>query len=140
MLGEIDNVRLIFAQGRVHLYERHSARDVTAVVRVLAEAGIKQLILTNAAGSANPKFTPGSWMMITDQINLTGTTPLLGEAEFVDLNEAYSPDLRKRFAEAARKIDMVLHEGIYVGVLGPQYETPAEVRMLQKTRIGKNKC
>ncbi len=71
-------------------------------------------------------------MMITDQINLTGTTPLLGEPEFVDLNEAYSPDLRKRFAEAARKIDMVLHEGIYAGVLGPQYETPAEVRMLQK--------
>jgi len=132
VLGEISEKHVIFAQGRVHLYEGFSARDVTAVVRLLAEAGIKQLILTNAAGSANPKFAPGSWMIITDHINLTGTTPLLGAPQFVDLSEAYSPNLRKRFAEAARKIDMLLHEGVYAGLLGPQYETPAEVRMLQK--------
>lgn len=132
VLGKIDNVRVLFAQGRVHLYEGHSARDVTAIVRILAEAGIKQLILTNAAGALNPKFKPGDWMMITDHINLTGTTPLFGAPEFVDLSEAYSPDLRKRFAKAARKIDMVLHEGVYAGLLGPQYETPAEVLMLQK--------
>jgi purine-nucleoside phosphorylase len=132
VLGEISAKHVIFTQGRVHLYEGHSARDVTAVVRILAEAGIKQLILTNAAGAANPNFAPGSWMMITDQINLTGTTPLLGAPQFVDLSEAYSPDLRKRFAEAAGKIDMLLHEGVYAGLLGPQYETPAEVRMLQK--------
>jgi purine-nucleoside phosphorylase len=74
VLGDIDNVRVILAQGRVHLYEGFSAREVTSIVRVLAEAGIKQLILTNAAGSANRKFAPGSWM-ITDHINLTGTTP-----------------------------------------------------------------
>jgi purine-nucleoside phosphorylase len=132
VLDEISGKHVIFAQGRVHLYEGHSARDVTAVVRILAEAGIKQLILTNATGSANPKFAPGSWMMITDQINLTGTTPLLGAPNFVDLTDAYSPSLRKRFAEAARKIDMLLYEGVYAGLLGPQYETPAEVRMLQK--------
>ncbi len=132
MLGDIDNMRVIFAQGRVHLYEGFSAREVTSIVRVLAEAGIKQLILTNAAGSANRKFAPGSWMMITDHINLTGTTTLLGEPEFIDLSEAYSPDLGKRFAEAARKTGMLLHEGVYAGLLGPQYETPAEVRMLQK--------
>jgi purine-nucleoside phosphorylase len=148
VLGEISEQHVVFAEGRVHLYEGHSVRDVTAIVRILAEAGITQLIITNAAGSANPKFAPGSWMMITDHINLTGTSPLVGTSrcdvrsaqradptqtpEFVDLSEAYSSNLRKRFAEAAHKIDMVLHEGVYTGLLGPQYETPAEVRMMQK--------
>ncbi len=131
-LGQIDRRPIIFAQGRVHLYEGFSGREVTAGVRLLAEAGIKQLIVTNAAGSLNFKFTPGNWMMITDHINLTGTTPLLGAPQFIDLTEAYSAKLRKRFADAARKIDMVLHEGVYAALLGPQYETPAEVRMLQK--------
>src|SRR5437868_13293106 len=79
VLGEIEKTKIIFAQGRVHLYEGHSARDVTSIVRVLAEAGIKQLIITNAAGSLNPKFKPGEWMMITDHLNLTGTSPLIGD-------------------------------------------------------------
>ena|ERR1043166_2924038 len=130
--GAANNQRMIFAQGRVHLYEGYSAREVTSIVRVLAEAGIKQLILTNAAGALNPKFKPGEWMMVTDHINLTGTTPLIGSAEFVDLSDAYSPRLREKFRTVARKIDMILHEGVYTGVLGPQYETPAEVRRLQK--------
>ncbi|MEP6602417.1 MAG: purine-nucleoside phosphorylase [Spartobacteria bacterium] len=132
VLGKIDKVNVIFAQGRVHLYEGFSGRDVTAGVRLLAEVGIKKLILTNAAGSLNPKFSPGEWMMITDHVNLTGTTPLLGSAQFVDLTEVYSAQARKHFADAARKIDIVLHEGVYASLLGPQYETPAEVRMLQK--------
>ncbi len=146
VLGKIEKTKVIFAQGRVHLYEGHSAREVTSIVRVLAEAGIKQLILTNAAGSLNPKFKSGDWMMITDHINLTGTSPLIGSASpartsveaavpggrFVDLTDAYSPRLREKFRDAARKIDMVLDEGVYAGALGPQYETPAEVRMLQK--------
>jgi purine-nucleoside phosphorylase len=137
VLGRIGNRKTIFAQGRVHLYEGFSAREVTSIVRVLAESGIKQLILTNAAGAVNPKFKPGEWMMITDHINLTGTSPLVGEAAspartFVDLTDAYSPRLCEKFRSAARKIDMVLHEGIYAGALGPQYETPAEVRMLQQ--------
>jgi purine-nucleoside phosphorylase len=132
VLGEINNVHVIFAQGRVHLYEGFSARDLTAGVRVLADAGVKNLIVTNAAGSANPKFAPGAWMMITDHINLTGTSPLLGAPDFIDLSDAYSPQLRERFVGAAGKIDTVLHEGVYAGLLGPQYETPAEVRMLQK--------
>jgi purine-nucleoside phosphorylase len=131
-LGKIDNERVIFAQGRVHLYEGHSAHDVAAGVRLLGSAGVKKLILTNAAGALNPKFSPGEWMMITDHINLTGTNPLLGAPQFVDLTEVYSSRLRDRFADAARKIDIVLREGIYASVLGPQYETPAEVRMLQK--------
>jgi purine-nucleoside phosphorylase len=132
VFGAINETRVIFAQGRVHLYEGLSGRDVTATTRILAEAGIKTLIVTNAAGSANPKFTPGSWMMITDHINLTGTSPLLGTSTFVDLTTAYSMRWRERFASAARKISMPLNEGIYAGSLGPQYETPAEVRMLQK--------
>src|SRR2546421_8425797 len=96
VLGEIENTKIIFAQGRVHLYEGHSARDVTSIVRVLAEAGIKQFIVTNAAGAVNPKFKPGDWMIITDHINLTGTSPLIGSANFVDLTEAYSPRLREK--------------------------------------------
>lgn len=131
ILDEIGNNLVVYAQGRVHLYEGHSARDVTAGVRFLARAGIERLILTNAAGSVNPDFSPGSWMMITDHLNLTGSTPLLGGAEFVDLSDAYSAKWRKRFAAAAQSQDLTLHQGIYAGVLGPQYETPAEVRMLR---------
>jgi len=84
VLGEIEKTRIIFAQGRVHLYEGYSPREVTSIVRVLAEAGIKQLIVTNAAGAVNPKFKPGEWMMITDHINLTGTSPLVRSARCAD--------------------------------------------------------
>jgi len=143
VLGEIEETGIIFAQGRVHLYEGHSAREVTSIVRVLAEAGIKRLIITNAAGSLNPRFKPGQWMMITDHINLTGASPLMlwrqasspaisGEPNFLDITGAYSPRLREKFRASAKKVDMVLHEGVYAGLTGPQYETPAEVRMLQK--------
>ena len=131
VLGQIGEERVVFAQGRVHLYEGHSARDVAAGVRFLARAGIERLILTNAAGAVNPAFAPGSWMMITDHLNLTGSTPLLGEKEFIDLSDAYSPAWRARFATAARAGKMELQEGVYAGLLGPQYETPAEVRMLR---------
>jgi purine-nucleoside phosphorylase len=131
VLDEIGETRVVFAQGRVHLYEGHSAREVTAGVRFLARAGIEKLILTNAAGSVNPDFAPGSWMMITDQLNFTGTTPLLGGTEFVDMTGAYSPAWRERFARAARAQNLTLHQGIYAGVLGPEYETPAEVKMLR---------
>jgi purine-nucleoside phosphorylase len=78
VLGKIDNRRTIFAQGRVHLYEGFSAREVTALVRVLARAEVKQLVITNAAGAIKPRFKPGQWMMITDHINLTGASPLVG--------------------------------------------------------------
>jgi purine-nucleoside phosphorylase len=132
VLGEIEKKQVIFAQGRVHLYEGLTGKDVTAATRILADAGIKTLIVTNAAGSANPKFVPGSWMMIKDHINLTGASPLVGAPSFIDLTTAYSAQLRERFANAARKIGLVLNEGVYAGLLGPQYETPAEVRMLQK--------
>jgi purine-nucleoside phosphorylase len=131
VLAEINGRKVVFAQGRAHLYEGHSAQVVTAGVRFLGRAGLKQLIVTNAAGSANPEFAPGSWMMITDQLNLTGTSPLVGRAEFIDMTVAYSARLRERFAGVARSIGLELREGVYAGLLGPQYETPAEVRMLR---------
>jgi purine-nucleoside phosphorylase len=131
ILGTIGKTAVIFAQGRVHLYEGHSAVGVTAGVRLLATAGINRLILTNAAGAVNENFPPGSWMMISDHLNLTGATPLLGAAQFLDLTEIYSKKWRARFRSAAQGEGIGLHEGVYAGLLGPQYETPAEVRMLR---------
>ena len=132
VLGKIGAASIIFAQGRVHLYEGHTARQITAGIRALAAAGVKRIILTNAAGVANQAFSPGSWMMIADHLNLTGTTPLLGSAQFVDLTEVYSKKWREDFNKAAKAEGIVLHEGVYAGLLGPQYETPAEVRMLRQ--------
>jgi len=132
VLGTVGNRRVIFAQGRSHLYEGHTASQITAGIRILAAAGTKRLILTNAAGLANESFSPGAWMMITDQLNLTGTTPLLGGAQFVDMTETYSKKWRADFAQAARAQNITLYEGVYAGCLGPQYETPAEVRMLRQ--------
>lgn len=130
-LGKIGGQRAIFAKGRVHLYEGRSARDVSAVIRLLGAVGIRRVILTNAAGTANPGFAPGTWMMLRDHLNLTGTTPLLGSAQFIDMSETYSATWRKSFAQAAQERNVKLHEGVYAGLLGPQYETPAEVRMLR---------
>lgn len=131
VLGGIGNTRVLFAQGRVHLYEGFGAREITAGIRFLARAGITRLILTNAAGSLHPDFSPGSWMMLSDHLNLTGASPLSGEDGFVDLTGAYSPAWRERFAAAARAGGLTLHEGVYAGMRGPQYETPAEVKMLR---------
>src|SRR5207253_4581240 len=91
----------MIAQGRVHLYEGYTARDVTAAIRFMAAAGVSKLALTNAAGSANPDFEPGTWMMIADHINLTGTTPLLGGPNFFDMSEVYAERLRMCFAQSA---------------------------------------
>ena len=131
VLSKMGKTRVIFSQGRVHLYEGRSAAEVTATVRLLADVGIKTLILTNAAGSLNPSLHPGQWMMIGDHINLTGTSPLAGAPNFIDMTETYSSRLRQIFALAAANERMSLPEGIYIGLLGPQYETPAEVRMLR---------
>jgi purine-nucleoside phosphorylase len=121
----------MMAQGRVHLYEGRTADEVTAAVRFMENIGVRKLLLTNAAGTLNTKFEPGSWMMLSDHLNLTGTSPLLGGPNFADMSTVYSPKLRARFAGAASAEGLVLHEGVYAGLLGPQYETPAEVRMLR---------
>src|SRR5437899_12152872 len=130
-LCEISETRVSFAQGRFHLYEGYCAGHVTGNVRKLAHAGIKKLVVTNAAGALNQKFKPGDWMMINDHLNFTGTSPLIGCPRFLDLSKAYSPRLQKHFGDAAHKVGVFLHQGVYAAVIGPQYETAAEVRMLQ---------
>ena len=131
VLAELAGRPVWLVRGRVHLYEGHDARAATAVVSWLAERGVRTLVLTNAAGCLNPGFAPGEWMMLTDHLNLTGTSPLLGGPHFHDMSEVYAPRLRREFIDCAFTRGLVLREGVYAGVLGPQYETPAEVRMLR---------
>jgi purine-nucleoside phosphorylase len=130
VFGKLAGAPVVLMKGRVHLYEGHAPRDVTAGVRWMAERGIKRIVLTNAAGTLNPDFSPGSWMMLSDHLNLTGSSPLEG-ADFVDLTAAYDPEWRREFRSAAAELGMPLHEGVYAGLRGPQYETPAEIRMLR---------
>ncbi len=131
LLGKCFGQEMWIMQGRVHLYEGHPAHDVAAGVRWLAGQGVKRLILTNAAGSLRAGFSPGEWMMLSDHINLTGTSPLEGGANFIDMSQVYSAPWRARMRDCAKKLMMPLHEGVYAGLRGPQYETPAEIRMLQ---------
>jgi len=129
VFGYLGPTPVLAAQGRVHLYEGHSAAAVTAGIRLIAATGAPRLILTNAAGSANPDFPPGHWMSVADHLNLTGQSPLVGGPHFFDMSAVYSPVLRQRFRDAAAATGLRLFEGVYAGNLGPQYETPAEVRM-----------
>ncbi|MFP6874555.1 MAG: purine-nucleoside phosphorylase [Verrucomicrobiales bacterium] len=129
--GEVGGVNVVAAQGRVHLYEGVTASEVTAGVCYFAAMGVELLILTNAAGLVNEDFQVGDWMQIKDHLNLTGTSPLIGGCNFHDMSLVYSPDFRARFSEAAKSEGICLHEGIYAGMLGPQYETPSEVGMLK---------
>lgn len=131
VFGTLAGQSVLIAQGRAHLYEGWSAVEVTAGVRWMAERGVRRLILTNAAGTLNRDIPPGTWMMLRDHLNLTGTSPLVGAPQFIDMGEVYSKRLRERFANAARAEGWVLRGGVYAAVLGPQYETPAEVRMLR---------
>ena len=132
VFGRLGQTTVLVASGRVHLYEGWTAHEITAHVRWMHARGIRHLVLTNAAGTANREFSPGHWMMLSDHLNLTGTSPLLGGPNFIDMSEVYSPSLRGRFRDAAASDGMILHEGVYAGLVGPQYETPAEVRMLQR--------
>ena len=130
VFGKLGELPLVVAQGRAHLYEGHSAKAVCAGVRAMAAMGIRSLILTNAAGSTNPKFAPGHWMSISDQLNLSGQTPLIGGPNFYDMSAIYDAELRAAFQSESRRQGIELYQGIYASLLGPQYETPAEVRML----------
>lgn len=122
---------VLIAQGRTHLYEGYSAHAVTAMVRLLHQAGVTNIVLTNAAGSLNPEFSPGNWMLIADHLNLTGSSPLTGGPNFVDLSQVYSQSLRSILQSTAKSLQIPLGEGVYAGLPGPQYETPAEIRMLR---------
>jgi purine-nucleoside phosphorylase len=129
---------LVFA-GRVHLYQGYDARAVTAHVRLAAELGIKTLVVTNAAGGLNAAFEPGDLMLLADQINLTGTSPIDTKRDpqlFVDMNGAYAEHLRERVRAAARAPSLAaanaaLREGVYAGLRGPAFETPAEAALLR---------
>lgn len=130
LFGKLGGAEVVLMKGRVHLYEGHDAAAVTAGVRWMKAHGIGSLILTNAAGTLNPDFAPGGWMMLSDHLNLTGASPLSG-ADFIDMSGTYDPAWRRNFLRAAQESGMKLHEGVYAGLRGPQYETPAEVRMLR---------
>ncbi|GEP44716.1 purine-nucleoside phosphorylase [Brevifollis gellanilyticus] len=131
VLSRISGKAVLIAQGRRHLYEGLSAYEVTASIRFMHELGVKRVVLTNAAGAIKESMAVGELMLITDHLNLQGTTPLLGGPHFHDMSEVYSATWRDRFLAAAAKLQMPLHEGVYAALLGPQYETPAEIRMLR---------
>jgi purine-nucleoside phosphorylase len=131
VLCRIAGKAVLIAQGRRHLYEGLSAHEVTASIRFMHEIGVKRVVLTNAAGAIKDSMAVGELMLITDHLNLQGTTPLLGGPHFHDMSEVYSATWRTRFIAAAATLQMPLHQGVYAALLGPQYETPAEIRMLR---------
>jgi len=130
VFGRLGGVDIVVMRGRIHLYEGHDAKAVTAGVRWMKAQGVGEIILTNAAGSLVPESPPGTWMVIDDHLNLTGTSPLEGGPNFVDMSEVYDADWRKLIDETAKEMGVNLAAGVYAGLRGPQYETPAEVRML----------
>jgi purine-nucleoside phosphorylase len=123
--------------GRCHAYEGHDLKTVTFAVRTLGVLGVKMLVLTNAAGGINTGFSQGALMVIDDHINLTGNNPLVGPNDdrfgvrFPDMSEVYSRRLRAIADESGRALGMQLPHGVYVALLGPSYETPAEIRYLR---------
>lgn len=137
ILGKVEGVEVAILQGRQHAYEGHPMDEVVFPVRVLATLGIEVLILTNAAGGINLNFKPGELVLIEDHINLMARNPLIGPninelgPRFPDMTEAYNKEIRKYIEEAAKKHGVKLQKGVYAGVLGPTYETPAEIRMLR---------
>ncbi|MFI3272165.1 MAG: purine-nucleoside phosphorylase [Pseudomonadota bacterium] len=134
-------IPVVLQQGRSHLYEGYQPHDVCMGIRVMATLGAKKLIITNAAGSINPLFDAGSLMLITDHINFTGRSPLVGPnhddwgPRFPDMSAVYDASLRAIALEEASALGIRLERGIYVGVLGPQLETPAETRMFRNLGI-----
>jgi purine-nucleoside phosphorylase len=133
LVGTWHTKRVLAFAGRPHLYQGFSPQQVTTNVRLSRAAGARTVILTNAAAAVEPSFEPGDLMLIADHINLTGRNPLLGATTadpFVDTSEMYSPRLRQLLKECAGS-DHRLREGVYAGVLGPSYETPAETHFLR---------
>jgi purine-nucleoside phosphorylase len=136
LLGRLGGRRVIMLQGRFHLYEGNDPGLVVQPILLFRALGARIVVLTNAAGGLDPSFGPGMPMVVTDHINLTGRSPLIGpNAEglgprFPDMTDAWSPRLRARLHAAGAAEGVELREGVYVGLTGPTYETPAEVRML----------
>lgn len=136
--GRLHGLSLIVADGRLHYYEGYPMSEVVFPVRAYACLGVKALVLSNASGALNPLFKVGDIMAVTDHLNLTGRSPLRGPHDerlgprFVDMGEAYDPALIKKLTQAARRVKLKLRKGVYVGIAGPAYETPAEIRMYRK--------
>lgn len=138
VLGERAGTCCVAMQGRVHLYEGHSAQTVSFPARVLVALGAQIVIITNAAGGLNPAWPPGTLMLIRDHIDLLRDHPLRGPNDdrlgprFPDMTRTYAPELRAIVKDTARGAGIALEEGVYVAMPGPTYETPAEVQMLQR--------
>lgn len=136
VVGRVRGVPVACLSGRVHLYEGHSVHRVVFGVRTLAELGCHAVLLTNAAGGIRAGLSPGSLLLITDHVNLTGTNPLIGpnapgRARFPDMSQAYDSSLLAHARATAQAEGIALEEGVYAGLVGPSYETPAEIRMLR---------
>ncbi|CAN7598840.1 purine-nucleoside phosphorylase [Paenibacillus sp. LjRoot153] len=137
VVGSIKGKQVLMMKGRFHAYEGYGAETVSFPVRVMKELGVQTLIVTNAAGGINESYQVGDLMVISDHLNMTFRNPLIGPNDsalgvrFPDMSEAYSKRLRKLAHDVAATQDFKLQEGVYVGLLGPNYETPAEIRMFR---------
>lgn len=139
VLGNASQVPVAAMQGRVHLYEGYSSQQVTFPIRVMARMGVRAVILTNAAGGINVGYSQGALVLIRDHINLQGSNPLVGANDdrfgprFPDMTQAYSRAYRAIAGEEAARLNIVLQEGVYAALLGPSYETPAEIEYLRRS-------
>ena len=135
VIGELEGKTVLAMQGRFHFYEGYTMQEVSLPVRVMAKLGIKQLIITNAAGGVNTSFRAGDLMMISDHINFSGDNPLIGEnlddfgPRFPDMSAPYSKRMQNALKSSSSELCIKLQEGVYMYGTGPSYETPAEVRM-----------
>lgn len=135
--GTLEGRPVLVQSGRYHLYEGHPVETVCAPVRVAAAAGVRTLVLTNAAGSLHRRLAPGSILLLDDHIDWMGRSALAGalrpgEERFPDMSAPYDPELQGVAVEAAAELGIALERGVYAGLLGPTYETPAEIRMLRR--------
>jgi purine-nucleoside phosphorylase len=135
--GRFQGWRILLFQGRYHLYQGFDARQVVLPVRIANALGCRRLLLTNASGGINSAYNPGDFMLIEDHINLLGDNPLRGEPRhpFVDLSQLYQQVLYGPLRDWARQQGIALHRGVLAALMGPSYETPAEIRMLQRLEV-----
>lgn len=134
LFGDIEGTNVVVMQGRAHYYEQGKADVMSVAIQTISSIGCQSLVLTNAAGSTVKKASPGSVMLITDHINMTGVSPLFGadgNERFVDMVNAYDSELSDDMRASARKNNIDLHEGVYAWFSGPQFETPAEIRAVK---------
>lgn len=137
MIGSLNGTPVVLMKGRFHMYEGYGPELTAFPVRVMKELGVTALLVTNAAGGINTSFEPGDLMLISDHLNMTGKNPLLGPNDnelgvrFPDMSQAYSRRLRELARATAERQGIAVQEGVYAGLLGPTYETPAEIRMLR---------